>query len=179
LTPIPRNLNLLQPTKEAAMGKRIDSSTIEPIIGTTYPAPFDEPCRARQRKRLGDAAGLTQYGVNLLRLPPGAWSSQRHWHTEQDEFIFVVSGEVVLVSDGDDETLRAADAAGFKAGDKNGHCLQNRSGADAVVLEIGTRLKNDAADYPDIDMIAPAGGQPAQYCHKDGSPYTGLTRRGP
>ena len=160
------------------MGKRIDSSTIEPIVGTLYPPPFDEPCRARERKRLGDAAGLTQYGVNLLRLPPGAWSSQRHWHAEQDEFIFVVSGEVMLVTDQGEEILRAGDSAGFKAGDPNGHCLQNRSTADAVVLEMGTRIKGDSAVYPDIDMIAPAGGQPAQYCHKDGTPYAGLQRRG-
>ncbi|MBV9828549.1 MAG: cupin domain-containing protein [Alphaproteobacteria bacterium] len=161
------------------MAKRIDVSGQVPTIGTLYPPPFDEPCRARERIKLGDAAGLTQYGVNMLRLPPGAWSSQRHWHTEQDEFIFVVSGEVTLVSDAGDEILRAGDSAGFKAGDRNGHCLQNRSSAEAAVLEVGTRLKNDAAYYPDIDMVAPPGGQPAAYTHRDGTPYTDLKRRGP
>ena len=105
------------------MTKRIDAAAIAPIIGTLYPPPFDQPCRPRARKKLGDAAGLTQFGVNFLRLPPGAWSSQRHWHTAEDEFVYVLSGEVTLVSDGGDELLRAGDAAGFKAGDTNGHCL--------------------------------------------------------
>ena len=110
------------------------------MVGTLYPPPFDEPCRARERTRLGDAAGLTQFGVNLLRLPPGAWSSQRHWHTGEDEFIYIVSGEVVLVTDAGEEVLRAGDCAGFKANDGDGHHLQNRSGQDAVVLEIGSRV---------------------------------------
>ena len=161
------------------MTKRIDVSALPVTTGTTYPPPFDLPCRARQRKRLGDAAGLTQYGVNLLRLPPGAWSRQRHWHTAGDEFIYVLSGEVVLVSDAGEEILRAGDAAGFKAGDQNGHCLQNRSTADAEVLEIGTRIAEDAGYYSDIDMIAPAGGRPAIYTHRDGTPYEDIRRRGP
>ncbi len=161
------------------MTKRIDPKTLPSIVGTLYPTPFDQPCRTRERTKLGDAAGLTQYGVNLLRLPPGAWSSQRHWHTEQDEFIYVLAGEVTLVSDAGGEVLRAGDAAGFKAGDKDGHCLQNRSGGDAMVLEIGTRIADDAAYYPDIDMVAPGGGKRAAYTHRDGTPYTGLRRRGP
>ena len=93
------------------MSKKIDVSRIEATIGTFYPSPFDQPCRSRERKKLGDAAGLTQYGVNLLRLPPGAWSSQRHWHSHSDEFIYVLSGEVVLLSDAGEEVLRAGDAA--------------------------------------------------------------------
>src|ERR1700690_2430019 len=109
------------------MKKRIDAALLTEIVGTLYPSPFDEPCRARGGTKLGDVAGLTQFGVNLLRLPPGAWSSQRHWHTGGDEFIYVLSGEVTLVSDSGAEILRAGDAAGFKAGDQNGHCLQNRS----------------------------------------------------
>src|SRR2546430_11297590 len=103
------------------MAKRIEVAKLGKIVGTTYPAPFDEPCRARERVKLGDAAGLTQYGVNLLRLPPGAWSSQRHWHTAGDEFVFVLSGEVVLVTDAGEEVLRAGDFAGFPANDPNGH----------------------------------------------------------
>jgi uncharacterized cupin superfamily protein len=144
-----------------------------------YPPPFDRHCRARQRRKLGDAAGLTQFGVNLLTLPAGAWSSQRHWHTESDEFVYVVSGEVTLVTEGGEEILRAGDAAGFKAGDSNGHCLQNRSDTDALVLEVGTRAVNDAASYSDIDMIAPAGGKPAIYTRRDGTPYDDIRRRGP
>ena len=161
------------------MAKRIDLTRVERIVGTLYPSPFDEPCRTRERKRLGDAAGLTQYGVNLLRLPPGSWSSQRHWHVAQDEFIYVLRGEVTLVTDDGAEVLRAGDCAGFKAGDPNGHCLQNRSAQDAEVLEVGTRLADDAAHYSDIDMMAPAGGKPAPYTHRDGTPYPDTRRRGP
>src|SRR5256885_11257984 len=138
------------------MTKRIDIKNLTAIVGTFYPPPFDEPCRTRERKKLGDAAGLTQFGVNLLRLPPGAWASQRHWHTQGDEFIYVVAGDVVLVTNDGEEVLRPGDAAGFKAGDTNGHCLRNHSDRDVLVLEIGTRLATDAADYPDIDMVAPA-----------------------
>ena len=125
------------------MKKRIDIATLTPVIGTLYPPPFDAPCRARERIKLGDAAGLTQFGINLLRLPPGAWSSQRHWHTSGDEFVYVLSGEVVLVTDGGEEVLSAGDAAGFRAHDTNGHCLQNRSDREARILEIGTRAPGD------------------------------------
>ena len=157
------------------MTKRIDISALPAIVGTLYPPPFDEPCRTRERKRLGDAAGLTQFGVNLLRLPPGAWSSQRHWHTGEDEFVYVVSGEVTLLTDAGAETLRAGDAAGFKAGDSDGHCLQNRSATDAVVLEIGTRVPGNVAYYNDIDMMTQGGA----YTHRDGTPYPKAARRGP
>jgi uncharacterized cupin superfamily protein len=159
------------------MTKRIDPATLRATAGTLYPPPYDQPCLTRERKRLGDAAGLTQYGVNLLRLPPGAWSSQRHWHSAGDEFIYILQGEVVLVTDAGEETLRAGDAAGFKAGDGDGHCLQNRSNADVLALEVGTRIEGDAAIYPDIDMLAPAGGKPAAYTRKDGTPYPAHPRR--
>jgi uncharacterized cupin superfamily protein len=161
------------------MKQRIDITALAPVIGTLYPPPFDRPCRARERTKLGDVAGLTQFGVNLLRLPPGAWSSQRHWHTAEDEFVYVLSGEVVLVTDGGEEILRTGDAAGFPAGDKNGHCLQNRSDRDAQLLEVGTRVAGDIGYYSDIDMIAPAGGEPAVYTHRDGTPYQDIRRRGP
>ena len=161
------------------MTKRLDVKSLEAITGTMYPPPYDEPCRARERTRLGDPAGLTQFGVNLLRLPPGAWSSQRHWHTGEDEFVYMLSGEVVLVTNAGEEVLRAGDAAGFPANDLDGHCLQNRSGADATVLEVGTRQKGSVAYYPDIDMVAPAGGKPAAYTHRDGTPYENIRRRSP
>jgi uncharacterized cupin superfamily protein len=160
------------------MAKRIDPAKLEAITGTLYPPPYDEPCRARERTKLGDPAGLTQFGVNLLRLPPGAWSSQRHWHTGEDEFVYVVSGEVVLVTNAGEEVLRAGDAAGFPANDHDGHCLQNRSGHDATVLEVGTRQKGSVGYYSDIDMVAPAGGKPAAYTHRDGTPYPKQPRRG-
>ena len=158
------------------MGKKIDISALQSIVGTLYPPPFDEPCRARERKRLGDAAGLTQFGVNLLRLPPGAWSSQRHWHAKEDEFVYVVSGEVVLVSDAGEEVLRPGECAGFKGGDTNGHCLQNRGTADVTLLEIGSRIQGEYATYSDIDMKTEPG---VGYVHKDGTPYPKTARRGP
>src|SRR5438270_13191025 len=138
---------------------KIDIENATVSAGSRYPAPFDEPCRDKRRWRLGDVAGLTQFGVNLLRLAPGAWSSQRHWHMTEDEFLWVVEGEVVLVTDAGEEVLRAGDCAGFKAGVPDGHHLQNRSGAEAVVLEVGTRdWQADRCDYPDIDMQADTEG---------------------
>jgi uncharacterized cupin superfamily protein len=161
------------------MTKRIDPNALTAVVGTLYPPPFDAPCRARQRTKLGDVAGLTQFGVNLLRLPPGAWSSQRHWHTGEDEFVYVLAGEIVLVSNGGEEVLRAGDAAGFAANDGDGHCLQNRSAREAVVLEIGSRVAGSIGHYSDIDMVAPPGAKPAAYTHRDGTPYTDIRRRGP
>jgi uncharacterized cupin superfamily protein len=138
--------------------------------GSGYPSPFDEPCRQRFRRRLGDAAGLTQFGVNLLTLPPGAWSSQRHWHTVEDEFVYVVEGEVVLVTDAGEELLKAGDCAGFPAGAPDGHHLQNRSNRVATVLEVGSRRPaDDEVFYSDIDMRAPKGD--VGYVHRDGTPY--------
>ncbi|HEY6077972.1 MAG TPA: cupin domain-containing protein [Polyangiaceae bacterium] len=161
------------------MPKKIHVDAVPSIIGTLYPSPFDGPCRARERKKLGDAAGLTQFGVNVLTLPAGAWSSQRHWHTESDEFVYVIRGEVTLVTDDGREVLVAGDAAGFRAGDTNGHCLQNHTQEPALVLEIGSRVASDGAHYPDIDLIAPPDGKPAIYTRRDGTPYTDIKRRGP
>ena len=111
------------------------------------------PCRQRRRRRLGDAFGLNQFGVNLLELPPGAWSSQRHWHERQDEFVYVVEGEVTLVTNEGDTVLTAGMVAGFRAGEANGHHLTNRSNAVARVLEVGTRTTEETAHYPDIAMM--------------------------
>ncbi len=153
------------------MAKRIDIDAMTPRIGSGYPPPFDVAVRARERKALGDAAGLTQFGVNLLRLPPGTWSSQRHWHTNEDELIYVFSGEVVLVTNAGEETLRAGDAAGFKAGDADGHHLQNRSASDAMILEIGTRMDEATAYYPDIDLVATRKHEVSLLTRRDGTPY--------
>src|SRR5208282_4422265 len=150
------------------MKKRIDVAAVEPVTGTGYPAPFDQPCRMRSRQKLGNAAGLTQFGVNLLRLAPGVWSSQRHWHSAEDEFIYVLEGEVVLVTDGGEEVLGAGDCAGFKAGVADGHQLQNRGNTDALILEIGSRRpQEEVVEYPDIDLRWGASGK----THKDGTPY--------
>ena len=150
------------------MTRKIDIPAAPTRKGSAYPMPYDEPCLERQRWRLGDAAGLTQFGVNVLRLPAGAWSSQRHWHSREDEFIYILEGEVVLVTNAGEEVLKAGDCAGFKAGDEDGHHLQNRSGAEAVVLEVGTRNPGGACDYPDIDMTIPEG---KGLHHRDGRPY--------
>lgn len=152
---------------------KIDSTVAPKGAGSRYPAPFDEPCRGRSWVRLGDAAGLTQFGVNLVRLAPGAWSSQRHWHSHEDEFIYVLGGEVVLVTDAGEEVLRSGDSAGFRAGDRNGHCLQNRSNADVEFLVVGARHDADHGEYPDIDLKFSAGRYSGQgaYLHKDGTPY--------
>ena len=147
-------------------------------LGSRYPTPFDQSCQARERRCLGDAAGLTQFGANLTRLPPGTWSSQRHWHTAEDEFVYVVAGELVLVTDQGETVLRPGDCAGFKAGAADGHHLQNRSSVDALYLEVGTR--NPAADeayYSDVDLHAIKGR--AGYTHKDGRAYPGHKPRNP
>ena len=159
--------------------KKLDIAAIPIETGCNYPPPLDQPCLGSTWRRLGNAGGLTTFGVNLSRLPPGVWSSQRHWHTGQDEFVYVVSGEVTLVTNDGEEILRAGECAGFKAGDANGHHLQNRSNADVFVLEIGTRNQGDSSPYSDIDMLVPPDGKPVLYTHKDGTPYADIQRRGP
>ena len=138
--------------------------------GSDYPAPFDAPVRGRVRHRLGDAGGLSQFGVNLMRLPPGGWSSQRHWHSAEDEFVYVLEGEGVLVTEAGEQVLRPGDCAAFPAGLADGHHIQNRSQAELVLLEVGSRRpQEDTCNYPDIDMFAPAGAD--GYTRRDGTPY--------
>jgi uncharacterized cupin superfamily protein len=149
--------------------KKIAISAASRRQGADYPPPYDEPCRERVRHALGDAAGLIQFGVNLLRLPPGAWSSQRHWHRAEDELVWVVEGEVVLVTDDGEEVLRAGECAGFKAGAADGHHLQNRADSDAILLEIGSRRDDEeCVAYSDIDLRWEAA---PGYTRKDGTPY--------
>lgn len=139
--------------------------------GSSYPAPFDQPCAERMRRRLGDAFGLTDFGVNLLTLPPGAWSSQRHWHSEEDEFVFVLSGEPTLVTDEGETLLGPGMCAGFPAGEANGHHLINKSDQPVVCLEVGSRKPDDDGFYSDIDMqiLKPAKG--GGFTRKNGEPY--------
>jgi len=138
-----------------------------------YPEPFRRAVVGRIRKRLGNAVGLDQFGVNLTTLRPGAASAQRHWHAAEDELVYVLSGEVVLCEDGGETVLQAGDAAGFKAGVPNGHCLINRSREDAVYLEIGTRAARERVDYPDIDMRLERDERGGRFLHKSGEPYPG------
>jgi uncharacterized cupin superfamily protein len=154
--------------------KKIDIERAPVLLGSRYPAPYDAPCRQRKRVRLGAAAGLTRVGVNLLELAPGAWSSQRHWHSHEEELVYVLKGEVVLVTDAGEEVLRAGECAAFRAGEADGHHLQNRSDAEAVVLEVGTNVPDDdVTEYPDVDMRA----LPSGYVRKDGSPFTDQSTR--
>jgi uncharacterized cupin superfamily protein len=151
------------------MPKKIDVNSAKAVTGSGYPPPYDEPCVNRFRRRLGDAAGLTQFGVNLTRLPAGAWSSQRHWHAAEDEFVYVVEGELVLITDAGEEMLRAGDCAGFKAGTADGHHLVNRSGKDALFLEVGSRCpREEEIAYPDIDLSIKGG---AGFTRRNGQPY--------
>ena len=148
---------------------KIDIAAVPERKGSGYPSPFDAPCADRIRQRLGDAAGLADFGVNLMRLPPGGWSSQRHWHSAEDEFVYVLQGEVVLIEDGGETVLRAGDCAAFPKNTGNGHHMINRSNAVAVYLEVGSRWPEDMTTCSDIDMkSANADGR---FVHKDGRPY--------
>jgi uncharacterized cupin superfamily protein len=148
---------------------KIDVGSVPERIGSGYPAPFQLKAGERARQALGDAGGLNDFGVNLMRLPPGTWSSQRHWHSAEDEFVWVLSGEVTLVADEGEQILRAGDCAAFPKNRPNGHHLINKSGGMAVVLEVGTRSAEDVCEYPDIDMRIDA--RVGHYTHRDGTPY--------
>ena len=148
---------------------KIDINAVPSRRGAGYPAPFDAPCADRVRRRLGDAGGLSGFGVNLTRLPPGGWSSQRHWHTHEDEFVYVLEGELVLVEDGGETLLRAGECAAFPRGTGNGHHLVNRSTGTAVYLEVGSRVPDDVTTCSDIDMMS--SNADGRFIRKDGTPY--------
>jgi uncharacterized cupin superfamily protein len=150
----------------------IDPKLLPERVGNGYPAPFHADCKDRRKRALGDAGGLSQYGVNLVTLPAGQWSAQRHWHSHEDEFVWIVSGELVLVTDAGEEVLGAGMAAAFPAGKADGHHLVNRSGKDAVYLEVGSRNAADHCHYPDIDLhLEPDGAGDVRFTHKDGKPW--------
>ena len=148
---------------------KVDASSAPRRQGCGYPAPFDLPCAGRVRQRLAAGGGLTDFGVNLTRLPPGGWSSQRHWHSSEDEFVYVLQGELVLVEDGGETVLHAGDCAAFPKNSGDGHHLINRSGELAVYLEIGARSPHDLTVCSDIDMMSSAAD--GRFVHKDGAPY--------
>ena len=147
---------------------KIDLKSVPDRTGSSYPSPLHQPVQERIRQRLGDAGGLSDFGVNLLRLKPGIWSSQRHWHTHEDEFIFVVAGEVVLVTDKGEEVLRAGDCAAFAKNVPDGHHLINRTDRDALVLEVGSNSEDDVCTYPDVDMKVDMKNG---FTHMDGRPF--------
>jgi len=148
---------------------KIDINAVATFTGSTYPEPYASQMGGRSFQALGDTAGLTQFGVNLVTMEPGALSSLRHWHSGEDEFVWVVSGELVLVQDGGETVLRAGDAAAFKAGDPDGHHLRNRSGAVASFLVIGTRAASDTCTYPDVDLINRTEGARNWFTLRDGT----------
>ena len=136
-----------------------------------YPTPWRAITEGREKTALGDVAGLTQFGVNLTRLKPGAASSLRHWHEHEDELIYVLEGEITLIEDGGATVLRPGDAAGFKAGVANGHHLINKSQRDALYLEIGTRARIERAHYPDVDLVGDKDERGFRFSHRSGEPY--------
>ena len=151
----------------------LDPETIEWESRQPYPAPYDNALAGRARRAIGDALGLTQYGVNLGRLEPGAVSSLRHWHTGEDEFVLVLEGSPTLVTDDGEQVLGPGLAAGFPAHMENGHQLENRSGKPVLYLEVGTRATRDVVTYPDTDLelIKEEAGKKRTFRHKDGTPY--------
>jgi uncharacterized cupin superfamily protein len=149
----------------------IDPENVPERIGSNYPQQFKSVVAGRVKKRLGDAAGLQNFGVNLVKLAPGSCSALRHWHTRQDELIYVLEGEVTLVTNAGEQVLKPGIVAGFPAGDADGHHLVNRTNSDVVYLEIGDRTADDSANYPDDDLIAKASDGGWIFTHKNGEIY--------
>lgn len=149
----------------------IDPAQVPAATGSAYPEPFKSRVATRRKQRLGDALGLKNYGVNLTSIPPGAVSALRHWHTHEDEFVYVVSGELILMTDAGEQRLGPGMCAGFPAGKADGHCLVNRSKKDAVYLEVGDRKPDDAVTYPDDDIAGRATPQGRRFTRKNGTPY--------
>ncbi|CAO3375109.1 cupin domain-containing protein [Azospirillum argentinense] len=148
----------------------LDPAAIGAKLGATdYPEPFRAAVAGRLRKRLGNPLGITNFGVNLTRLEPGAASALRHWHTRQDEFVYVLEGELTLVTDAGETILRPGMCAGFPAGRPDGHQLVNRSDEPATYLEVGDRSAGDEAHYPDEDLRY--DGVTDLFTHRDGSPW--------
>jgi uncharacterized cupin superfamily protein len=149
---------------------KIDIGALRVDTRRGYPPPHDERVAGRSKRRLGDAVGLTQFGVNLTTLKPDSASTLRHWHENEDEFVYVLAGELTLIEDEGETILKPGDAAGFKAGVANGHCVVNRSGGDAVFLEIGSRTARERAHYPDVDLAVVKDETGVRYTRKDGTP---------
>ena len=149
----------------------IDPQTIVDRTTSSYPQVFQAAVIGRAKKALGDAAGLKNFGVNLVCLEPNSCSALRHWHSHQDEFIYVLEGVLTLITDSGKQLLTPGMAAGFPAGDENGHQLVNKSAAIALYLEIGDRTSGDRVNYPDEDLVALDSPQGRVFVHKDGSPY--------
>ena len=151
----------------------LDPQTLEAVSRSGYPEPYRARVLPREKRRLGDALGLTRIGINQTLLPPGKESSMRHWHTHEDEFVYVLSGEVVLRTQAGEQPLRAGMCAGFPAGSQDGHQLINRGELPAVYLEVSNRDPADSAHYSDaeVDLVWNPSGAPGRFTRRDGSPY--------
>lgn len=147
---------------------KIDVANVPERGGSGYPSPYAALAGNRVKQALGQAGGLLDFGINLVHLPAGTWSSQRHWHSSEDEFVYVLSGELTLVTNEGEQTLRANECAAFPKNVANGHHLINRSDGMAVYLEVGSRNDGDICSYPDIDLHL---DRQLGYTHKDGTAY--------
>jgi uncharacterized cupin superfamily protein len=150
---------------------KVDIAKVPVKSGTFYPAQFQAECKGRHKQALGDAIGLTQFGVNITRIEPGQTSALRHWHEQEDEFIYMLQGELVLAENDGEVVLKAGDAAGFKAGSGVAHRLINRSNRDAVYFEVGTRVKTERVHYPDVDLELVRDEKGRRYQRRNGEPY--------
>ena len=149
----------------------LDPATVTPHTDSGYPEPYRSRVLPRTKRALGDALGLTKFGVNLTTLAPGKESSMRHWHTHEEELVYVLEGELVLVTDAGEQVLKPGTCAGFASGSGDGHQLVNRGEVPAVYLEIGSRDPADRVFYPDVDLVWNAPGHPDCYTRRDGTPY--------
>ena len=152
---------------------RIDIAKIPAQRIASYPKEFAAVISGREKQRIGDAAGLTQFGVNVTRIKAGSASALRHWHEQEDEFVYVIEGELILQEDDGETVLKPGDAAGFKAGSGIAHCLINRTQRDAVYLEVGTRAVSERVHYPDVDFLMERDTTGRRYFRKSGEPIEG------
>jgi uncharacterized cupin superfamily protein len=150
---------------------KVDIAQVPVKSGTFYPAEFRAEFEGRHKQAIGDAVGLTQFGVNITRISPGSATALRHWHEQEDEFIYMLEGELVLAENDGEVTLKPGDAAGFKAGSGNAHRLINRTDCDAVYFEVGTRAKIETVHYPDVDLVLVRDEKGRRYLHRNGEPY--------
>jgi uncharacterized cupin superfamily protein len=149
---------------------RIDIAKVPSQPIASYPKEFAPVIVGRAKQRIGDVVGLTQFGVNITRIAAGTASALRHWHEQEDEFIYILDGELVLVENDGETVLKSGDAAGFKAGSGIAHCLVNRTARDAVYLEVGTRAKSERVHYPDVDFVMERDDKGRRWSRKSGEP---------
>jgi uncharacterized cupin superfamily protein len=152
---------------------KLDLTSVPVKTGSIYPEPYAAMMRGRSSLRLGEAGGLTQVGVNLVTLEPGALSSLRHWHRHEDEFVMVTEGECTLIDDAGEHPMRPGDCAAFPAGDGNGHHFVNRSDRPARFVVVGTKAPREVATYSDVDLRVEIEGGRATFTYRDGTPWAG------